>query len=383
MPPCSWTGRPLHSGRTDEMKIRGNILGERGCWEVSIEAGVITRVDHRGDSPSRKWILPGLFDIQVNGYKGVSLTSAQLKIEDVVAVEREMVAHGVLRWCPTVITAPPEIVEHSLKTIRQAEEQGLVHHVHCIHLEALYLSAEDGYRGIHPAEFLHDADVQEFDALQKAAGGRIGLVTLAPERNGALAFISHLTRNSIRVALGHFNADEKTIQKAVAAGASLSTHLFNGAASMMNRHANVIYSQLAQDALWASFIPDGYHVPYSTLKVGLRSKGISRSIFTSDTISYGGLPPGIYQDPYGRNVIVQDGGIWLEGGEYLYGAWQNLMQGIQKSILAQIVDVETALQLAALNPARYFGIDAEIKVRVGQETPLLVFDAQTLEYQVC
>ena len=364
------------------MKIRGNILGEKGCWEITIESGVITRVDYVSDAPSRKWILAGLFDIQVNGYKGVSLTSAQLTIEDVVAVETEMVAHGVLRWCPTVITAAPEIVEHSLKTIRQAEELELVRHIHCIHLEALYLSTEEGFRGIHPAEFLHDPDVQEFDTLQKAAGGRIGLVTLAPERSGALTFISHLARNSIRVALGHFNADAKTIQRAVTAGASLSTHLFNGAVCMMNRHSNVIYSQLAQDELWASFIPDGYHVPYSTLKVGLRSKGIGRSIFISDTISYGGLPPGVYQDPYGRKVIVEDGAIWLEGREYLYGAWQNLMQGIKKSILEQIVDVETALQLAALNPARYFGIDAEINVRVGQEMPLLVFDAQTLEYQI-
>lgn len=364
------------------MKIRGNILGEKGRWEITIESGVITRVDYMGDAPSHKWILAGLFDIQVNGYKGVSLTSAQLKIEDVVAVEREMVAHGVLRWCPTIITAAPEIVEYSLRTIRQAEERELVRHIHCIHLEGLYLSAEDGYRGIHPPEFLHDPDIQEFDTLQKAAGGRIGLVTLAPERNGAIAFISYLARNSIRVALGHFNADEKTIKQAISVGASLSTHLFNGVVRMTDRHSNVIYSQLAQDELWASFIPDGYHVPYSTLKVGLRSKGIHRSIFASDTISYGGLPPGVYGDPYGRKVIVQDGGIWLEGGEYLYGAWQNLMQGITKSIREQIVDVETALQLAALNPAKYFGIEAEIKVRVGRQIPLLVFDAQTFEYQV-
>ncbi len=364
------------------MKIRGNILGEQGGKEVTIEDGVITRVQRVSDSPSQQWILPGLFDIQVNGYKGVSLTSAQLTPYDVAAVEREMIAQGVLRWCPTVITAAPEVIEHSLKTIRQAEELNLVHHIHCVHLEALYLSAEDGYRGIHPAEFLHDPDIQEFDALQKASGGRIGLVTLAPERNGALVFISHLARNSVRVALGHTNADAKTIQNAVAAGASLSTHLFNGAARMMNRNSNVIFSQLAQDGLWASFIPDGYHVPYEALKVGLRSKGISRSIFISDTISYAGLSPGVYQDAYGRKVIVREGEIWLEGGEYLYGAWQNLMQGLRKCILAQIVDVGTALQLAALNPARFFGVDAERNVRVGGKMPLLVFDSLTLEYQV-
>ena len=364
------------------MKIQGNIPGEAGCKEVTIEDGVITLVRHVSDAPSLQWILQGLFDIQVNGYKGVSLTSAKLTPYDVAAVEKEMVAQGVLRWCPTVITAAPDIIEHSVKTIRQAEELNLVHHIHCIHLEACYLSSEDGYRGIHLADFLHDPDIREFDALQKASGGRIGLVTLAPERSGALAFISHLVRNSVRVALGHTEADARTIQEAVAAGASLSTHLFNGAARMMNRNSNVIFSQLAQDALWASFIPDGCHVPYDTLKVGLRSKGISRSIFVSDAISYAGLPAGEYQDANGRKVIVQDGEVWLEGKEYMYGAWQTLMQGVRKCVLAQIIDVATALQLAALNPARFFGVDAQTRVRAGMRLPLLVFDAQTLDYQV-
>jgi len=364
------------------MKIKGNILGETGCWEITIESGTIAQIERISDVPSQYWITPGLFDIQVNGYRGVDLTNAKLSIDDVAAVEKEMIAHGIFRWCPTVITAPPAVIEHCLRTIRKAEELGRVTHIHCIHLEGPYLSSQVGYRGIHPVAFLHDPDPAEFDAFQQAAGGRIGLVTLAPERQGAIDFISRLTTESIRVALGHFNADEDTIQQAVVAGATLSTHLFNGCVSTTNRHSNVIYSQLSQDALWASFIPDGHHVPYSTLKVGLRSKGFERSIFISDTISYGGTASGVYEDQYSRKVIVKNEGLWLEDGEYLYGAWQNLMQGMIKCIAHQVLNVEHALRLALLNPAIFFGIEKDIQLRMGQQIPLMFFDAMKLDYHI-
>ena len=73
----------------------------------------------------------------------------------------------------------------------------------CFHLEGPYLSGEDGPRGAHPKEHARDPDWDEFRRLQDAAGGRIRMVTVAPERTGALAFIEKLTASGVVVAIGH------------------------------------------------------------------------------------------------------------------------------------------------------------------------------------
>jgi N-acetylglucosamine-6-phosphate deacetylase len=364
------------------MTITGKILGKSGIWEVEIEANEIIKLNEVDKTSSNIWITPGLFDMQVNGYQGINLTDENLKEEDVVFIEKKLLENGITRWCPTIITAAPEVIHKCLETISKAEESGQVQNVHCIHLEGPYLSSEEGYRGIHPLQYIHEPDVEEFNSFQDSANGRIGLVTLAPELRGAIDFIHYLTENSVRVGLGHFNAGNKIINKAVSAGAILSTHLFNGCVSVTDRNRNVIYSQLSQDALWASFIPDEHHVPYTTLKVGLRSKRIDRSIFVSDSISYGGLPDGIYEDEYDRKVIVENEGLWLEGGVYLYGAWRNLMQDVQNIIKREVLDPEKALILSSNNPAKFFGIEEELFIKVGQKGPFLIFNEDSLEYDL-
>ncbi len=112
-----------------------------------------------------------------------------------------------------------------------------------IHLEGPYISHIDGYRGAHPLDAVHDPDWDEFQSLQDAAGGRITLLTLAPERTDALPFIRKVVDSGVTVALGHTAADALTLRAAVDAGATLSTHLGNGIASPLPRHPNAIFEQ--------------------------------------------------------------------------------------------------------------------------------------------
>src|SRR5262249_48229077 len=118
----------------------------------------------------------------------------------------------------------------------------------------------------------------EFQRWQEAAEGLIRLVTLAPERQGALEFIEKLAEAGIVAALGHTGADPETIRDAVQAGATLSTHLGNGAHNMLRRHPNYLWEQLAEDRLMASIIADGHHLPASVVKCMARVKGADRLI---------------------------------------------------------------------------------------------------------
>ena len=103
--------------------------------------------------------------------------------------------HGVASFCPTLVTASREALLHGFCILRQAreEEPDLAHAIPGFHLEGPYISPEDGPRGAHPRSQVRPPDWDEFQRLQQSAGGRILLVTLAPETPGALPFIERLT----------------------------------------------------------------------------------------------------------------------------------------------------------------------------------------------
>ncbi len=361
------------------------IPGKTGVFHVTFEKGVLTRLEPAAEQPgaAELWLTAGLFDIQVNGMLGHNLSDEELTSEKVVEIEKALEQHGVSRWCPTVTTQDPKIVERNLALIGSVIESGAAPNIHCIHLEGHYISAEDGYRGVHMARYVRDPDLSEFDRWQQKARGHIGLFSLAPERKGAAEFIAGLRVRGVRVALVHHNADHQTVQKAAAAGADLSSHLVNGCAPLINRQHNVIWSQLSLDELWASFIADGYHIPDYTLCAVIKAKGLERSILVSDLAHLSGLPDGEY-DKMDRTVVLKDGGLWVkgEGTNLLSGAVKTLEQGCAYLVTRAGFSLEQALVLASLNPARYFGIEGEFQLFPGRKGPLVAFGLERQELKV-
>src|SRR5262249_50270568 len=147
---------------------------------------------------------------------------------------------------PTLITNSFEALAHGFGTLAKAcdSDSALNRALPCFHLEGPYISPEDGPRGAHPRAHVRTPKWDEFQRWQEAAGGRIRLVTLAPEQEGALPFIEKLTEREILVAIGHTAATGPQIRAAIKAGAKLSTHLGNGSHAMLPRHDNYIWEQL-------------------------------------------------------------------------------------------------------------------------------------------
>ena len=348
------------------------IAGRDYCWRAKLENGRLVELTRATDTSTELWLTRGLVDIQVNGYAGVELTSPELTMEGLAACEKALFEQGTVAWCPTVTSQESGLIREVLAKIARAVETGVLKRVRFIHMEANYLSPQEGYRGAHVPDYLTEPDIKEFESWQKASGGRIGYVSVAPELKGGLEFIRHLASKDILVALAHHNAPYETVVAAADAGARLSTHLFNGCAATMHRHHNVVLTQLSEDRLWASFLPDGHHIPYHVLKVGLRAKGMERSVFTSDLISLGGSPEGDYVID-GQEVLISNGGAFLKGTPYLYGAWANLAQGIERATAAQVVTPDEAIRLASTNPARLLGIEDSLEPAAGTEGPFVMF----------
>ncbi len=288
---------------------------ENSRWvELELADGAIRTVRAgRGPdeiTPTDPWVAPAFYDIQLNGRWGFSFSSPELTVEQVMAIVRAQGALGTARLCPTLISAPAEDMRHGVSLIAAACDQSheISKMVLGIHLEGPFLSDREGYRGAHPLDALRDPDWGLFRELQAASGNRIILLTMAPERRGAVEFIARAAESGVMVALGHTAADGETIDRAVRAGARLSTHLGNGIAAQLPRHPNPIWHQAAHDELFASLIADGHHLDRATLRVLARAKGLANVILISDASPLAGLPAGTYGDwavdPSGKVVVA-------------------------------------------------------------------------------
>jgi N-acetylglucosamine-6-phosphate deacetylase len=239
-----------------------------------------------------------------------------------------------------------------------------------LHMEGPYISSQDGPRGAHPLAHTRKPDWDEFRRLQDAAGGRIGIVTLAPELPDAIPFIEKLSDAGIVPSIGHTNATAEDIRTAIAAGARLSTHLGNGAHAMLPRHPNYVWEQLAADELYASIIPDGQHLPPSVVKCIIRAKGVERTILISDATRHGGMPPGIY----GHVEVRPNGRVDLRGTPYLAGSTLDLGGGVGNAIRFAGISLAQSVQMATLNPARLMNIAERFgTVEAGKDATLVLF----------
>jgi N-acetylglucosamine-6-phosphate deacetylase len=222
-------------------------------------------------------------------------------------------------------------------------------------MEGPYISRDDGARGAHPRADVRDASVEDFTRRQDAAGGRIVLVTLAPEVPGAIALVEHLVSTGVRVAIGHTAATGEQIRAAIAAGATLATHLGNGCAQMLRRHPNPIWELLAADGIFASLIVDGHHLPASTVKGMVRAKGWGRTILITDAIAAAGCAPGPFRIGGVDCVLGKDGRVSLPGTPYLAGSSLTLDRAIGNMVRFTGLSFDEVIPMASTIPARYLG----------------------------
>jgi N-acetylglucosamine-6-phosphate deacetylase len=296
--------------------------------------------------------LPGLVDLQVNGFAGVDFGDLALTPERLLHAVGAIEKTGVTRFLPTLITSSREAFAVCARTIVGTEHGAIVG----IHMEGPYISPEDGFRGAHPRALVREADVDDFRRRQDAAGGRIRLVTLAPESPGALRLIEHLAASGVRVAIGHTGANGPQIADAVSAGATLSTHLGNGCAQVLPRHPNVIWEQLGEDRLMASFIVDGHHLPPATVKSMIRAKTPARSILVTDSIAAAGMPPGRYTLGGQEVELSAAGRVAAPGAPNLAGSALRLDVAIGNTVRFTGLPLEDVLPMASTRPAEYLGL---------------------------
>jgi N-acetylglucosamine-6-phosphate deacetylase len=371
------------------VEVHGHLAETGQAARVQLRGGRVAAVQPTEGAPDL-WVAPGFVDAQVNGFGGFDVNAPDPSADDVCAMVEALWRQGVTSFCPTVVTQSEEQMCRSLRAVAEAAGRSCLM-AHCLpmaHVEGPYLSAEDGPRGAHAREYIRPASTAEYERWQRAADGRVGVVTLAPETPGALEYIRALAAQGTVMAIGHTGASPALVREAVDAGARLSTHLGNGCHALLPRLENPIWAQLAEDRLWASFIFDGHHLPPEVMKVVLRAKGLARALLVSDSVALAGAPPGSYESPIGGRVeLGEDGRLSLAGSGFLAGSASPLRVGVRNAMVHAGVGLGAAVRLASANPARLLGLAGRSgrgSVRVGKVADIVVFrlDQETKELTV-
>ncbi len=328
------------------------------------------RVVDFGDSV----LAPGLIDIHIHGGGGHDIMEGS--DESLAPIERLMTAHGVTSYCPTTVTAPIDATLRSLDALGKAVDRaasanggGPRARPLGIHFEGPFLS--HAKRGVHPPTLLQPASRELFDRMWQAAGGRVTVMTIAPEIEGAIDLIGEASRRGVCVSLGHSDAELPQTRAAINAGARHATHTFNAMRSLDHRNPGILGTVLTGRAVTADIIVDGIHVDPVMVDLFVRAKGVEGAVLITDAISATGMPDGTYMLG-GFAVQVHDGRCEFDGR--LAGSVLTLDRAVRNTMKFANITLQNAIRMATLNPANVLGIaKRKGNLSVGADADIAVF----------
>jgi N-acetylglucosamine-6-phosphate deacetylase len=375
--------------RAYDFQVEGLHYLDNKPIEIEIKEGKISgvkRIKRLQNEANSLIIAPGLIDNQVNGYMGYSFvnTGKELSLEGIKDLTTAFWEVGITTFMPTLTTNDHNIFLRNFEILAKAKENPATRgSIAGFHLEGPYISPVDGYRGAHPLIHVRKPDWDEFLELYKASGENILQVTLAPETEGAMEFISKCRELGIHVGLGHHNASPAQITEAIDRGAIIATHLGNGMANNINRHINPLWPQLADDRLKISIICDGFHLQPEQIRVFYKTKGPENVVMTSDMSSLGGLEPGFYLNAIGDTLELKPEGVIVYPAQnVLSGAASPLSKMIGHVMKVTGCDLATAIKMASTNPARLYGLNDRGELKPGMRADLILFTLENFTMDV-
>jgi N-acetylglucosamine-6-phosphate deacetylase len=357
--PVALRGRLLIGGAL----VRGAVVMQGGLIsEVVLEAQLAA-----GRLPARVLeagiITPGLIDLQVNGGFGLEVGADAGALR---ALAARLPSTGVTAFLPTLISRTPAQYRTAFAAFEDARDAAGARPLG-LHLEGPFMATARA--GAHPREAIERADPALFD--EAITRGLLRLVTLAPERPGAVALIGRLRARGVVVSLGHSDASCEDFRRGVDAGASMATHLYNAMSPFRHRAPGAVGAALTDDRIVASLIADGVHCHPIALALALRAKGADRLALVTDATAAAGLGPGLFT--LGGQTIISDGRTVCLSDTTLAGSALTLDQAVRNFVAFTGAPPEQPLHMATAVPARLLGLDTKGRLARGCDADLVLW----------
>jgi N-acetylglucosamine-6-phosphate deacetylase len=350
--------------------------------QMVIDGGKIVEIGPAGSRPTPAGasavdfgegvIAPGYIDLHIHGSAGFDVMDDNTAA--LPAVESLLARHGVTGYYPTTVTAPLDATLRALERLADAiESRGTSTHPRAcplaIHLEGPFLS--HARKGVHPAPSLLPPKLETFDRFWQAARGHIGMITIAPELDGAVEVIGEAARRGVCVSLGHSDADFDAAERGVSAGARHATHTFNAMRPLDHRAPGILGAMLTDSRVSADMIVDGVHLDPAIVKLVAKAKGPELTVLITDALAATGMPDGRYH--LGEmDVDVKDGRCTANGT--LAGSILTLDKAVRNLARFTGWSLGDSVAAASRNPARAARIANKGILAAGADADFIVLN---------
>lgn len=345
------------------MRLSGRIVTPKGVVEgsLTVQDGQIAAI--RRGKAADLWILPGFVDIHTHGGGGHTFTTGSAESAREAAAFH--LRHGTTTMLASLVSSPFELMRDAVLAFAPLVASGVLAG---IHFEGPYLSHLRC--GAQNPLYLRDPDSAELNELIKLAEGTLRMVTLAPERPGAVDAVDLLCRNGVVAAIGHTDGSYEQVRAAIEHGATVATHLFNGMRPVNHRDPGPIVALLDAPSVTCELIADGVHLHDGTLAFVANSAGTSRCALVTDAMAAAGMPDGTYELG-GQDVVVADRVARLKAGGSIAGSTLTMDAAVRQAVGAGLSIVDAAT-MASTTPAKVLGLDR--RLAVGCVADLVVLD---------
>ncbi len=331
------------------MRLSGRIVTPTGIVDgvLTAEEGTITAIERGPIDGPEQWIVPGFVDIHTHGGGGHTFTTGDADAARAVAAFHR--GHGTTTILASLVSSPFELMRDATEAYRPLVEEGVLGGVH---FEGPYL-AELRCGAQNPA-FLRDPSIDEIVELIKIGGGAVRMMTIAPERPGAIDAIAALAAEGVLAAIGHTDASYEATLAGVAAGARVATHLFNGMRPVHHREPGPIIGLLSSPSVAVELVADGIHLHDGTLAFAANTAGVGRTVLITDAMAAAGMPDGEYELG-GQAVIVADRVARLARDGSIAGSTLTMDAAFRQAVGAGL-PITDVVRAASTTPAGLLGL---------------------------
>ncbi|MEV0715450.1 N-acetylglucosamine-6-phosphate deacetylase [Asanoa sp. NPDC050611] len=349
------------------MRIDGRVVTPAGVVTGSVEVtgtqiGAVTP----RDVAHPQWIVPGFVDIHDHGGGGDTFTTGDP--DAALRAAAFHLRHGTTTLFASLVSSPFPLMRAATAAFAPLVDAGVLAG---IHFEGPYLSAVRC--GAQNPEFLRDPSLDELATLISQGGGAVRMVTLAPERAGALDAIRMLVSHGVIAAVGHTDASYAETLAAVDAGASVGTHVFNGMRPPHHREPGPVFALLGAPSVVCELVADGVHLHDGTLSFAAGVTGPDRAALVTDAMAAAGMPDGAYELG-GQEVEVRDRVARLTRDGAIAGSTLTMDAALRQAVGAGIPIVD-ACRMASTTPARAIGLGETVgALQPGWRADLAILD---------
>ncbi|OCA82458.1 N-acetylglucosamine-6-phosphate deacetylase [Bacillus sp. FJAT-27225] len=359
-------GKWIHDGY---IKIRNEKI-------VELDAIENLSLDEEGckvvDLPPHFKAIPGFIDVHIHGANGADVMDATIESLNVMA--QALPGEGTTSFLATTMTQGEQQIEAALLNVKNyinTDQSPGKAEILGVHLEGPFVNKTKA--GAQPIDHIVDPNVELFKKWETLSGSAIKLVTLAPELPGGLELTHYLKSKGIVASIGHSDATYEEVIKAIEAGATQATHLYNQMRGLHHREPGVVGAVFLKEELKAELIVDGIHSRPEMVKLAYDQKGKAGIILITDSMRAKCLKNGHY-DLGGQDVSVSDGKATLSDGT-LAGSILKLNHGVKNMIEFSGCQIEDAIEMASVNPAKQLNIfDRKGSLSKGKDADIVVLD---------